>query len=263
MDKDNSLAITRQQMSTAAAAGLPFDEQFENKLQVSTFPLADPISTVEADKTSSGNCIIPKYQHKKQWEVGGPPISTHFSIAEIWKGRTQQTGCFESPKVSLAADSTLDQEQHCSKKKISEEKNREPGQREEYKDQETWRSLSRLSVHEGSASIPLEVGSPTKLEGYYCGLASVLSNDQNTDCMDPEKTALSAPCSSADEYHARGYALRKQGNFTGAIQAYTQALEQEPSHFKAVFNRAFSYDKVRIKVSGNQNACVSRYASYF
>ena len=49
----------------------------------------------------------------------------------------------------------------------------------------------------------------------------------------------------ADYYHARGYAARKQGNFAGAVEEYSRALSLTPSHFKALFNRGFSYDKVR------------------
>jgi Flp pilus assembly protein TadD len=50
----------------------------------------------------------------------------------------------------------------------------------------------------------------------------------------------------ADYYHARGYAARKQGNFKGAVEEYTRALALSPTHFKALFNRGFSYDKVRL-----------------
>lgn len=48
----------------------------------------------------------------------------------------------------------------------------------------------------------------------------------------------------ADYYHARGYAARKQGNFAGAVEEYSRALSLTPNHFKALFNRGFSYDKV-------------------
>lgn len=48
----------------------------------------------------------------------------------------------------------------------------------------------------------------------------------------------------ADYYHARGYAARKQGDFKGAIGEYSRALSLSPTHFKALFNRGFSFDKV-------------------
>lgn len=56
--------------------------------------------------------------------------------------------------------------------------------------------------------------------------------------------ARSAVASAADAAHSRGYALRKQGNFLGAVEAYSEAIQLQPGHFKALFNRAFSYDKV-------------------
>ena len=56
--------------------------------------------------------------------------------------------------------------------------------------------------------------------------------------------ARSAVASAADAAHSRGYALRKQGNFLGAVEAYSEAIKLQPGHFKALFNRAFSYDKV-------------------
>jgi tetratricopeptide (TPR) repeat protein len=48
----------------------------------------------------------------------------------------------------------------------------------------------------------------------------------------------------ADYYHARGYAARKHGNFQAAVEEYSRALALDNSHFKALFNRGFSYDKV-------------------
>lgn len=49
---------------------------------------------------------------------------------------------------------------------------------------------------------------------------------------------------AAEEHHARGYMLRKRGDFQGAIAHYSRALEKQPDHFSALFNRGFSYDKV-------------------
>lgn len=39
-------------------------------------------------------------------------------------------------------------------------------------------------------------------------------------------------------------ARRTQGKYEEAIADYSQALSIDPHHFKAVYNRAFSYDKV-------------------
>ena len=49
---------------------------------------------------------------------------------------------------------------------------------------------------------------------------------------------------AADAHHARGYALRKQGDLRGAVEEYSRALALNPRHFKALFNRAFAFDKV-------------------
>ncbi len=48
----------------------------------------------------------------------------------------------------------------------------------------------------------------------------------------------------ADKHHAKGYALRKQGNFAEAIEEYSEAIRLHSRHLKSLFNRAFSYDKV-------------------
>jgi tetratricopeptide (TPR) repeat protein len=49
---------------------------------------------------------------------------------------------------------------------------------------------------------------------------------------------------SADWLHTQGYNARKQGDLNTAIYYYTEALKVNPSHFKALFNRAFAYDKL-------------------
>jgi hypothetical protein len=41
----------------------------------------------------------------------------------------------------------------------------------------------------------------------------------------------------ADAHHSRGFALRRKGDFAGAIAEYTKAIEMDPNHFKAYFNR--------------------------
>jgi tetratricopeptide (TPR) repeat protein len=45
-------------------------------------------------------------------------------------------------------------------------------------------------------------------------------------------------------YHSQGWEARKRQDFKGAIELYSKALELNPQHFKAYFNRGFAYDKV-------------------
>lgn len=80
------------------------------------------------------------------------------------------------------------------------------------------------------------------LAGAMGGAGSVSSN-MNSSAMDPDPQKRGK---LADYYHARGYAARKQGNFRGAVEEYTRALSLSPTHFKALFNRGFSFDKVRL-----------------
>ena len=47
----------------------------------------------------------------------------------------------------------------------------------------------------------------------------------------------------ADVYHSYGWEARKKLEFKKAIEFYNKAIELNPSHFKAIFNRGFAYDK--------------------
>eukprot|EP00603_Paraphysomonas_imperforata_P000186 CAMPEP_0114424938 /NCGR_PEP_ID=MMETSP0103-20121206/6962_1 /TAXON_ID=37642 ORGANISM="Paraphysomonas imperforata, Strain PA2" /NCGR_SAMPLE_ID=MMETSP0103 /ASSEMBLY_ACC=CAM_ASM_000201 /LENGTH=1014 /DNA_ID=CAMNT_0001593727 /DNA_START=244 /DNA_END=3288 /DNA_ORIENTATION=- len=49
---------------------------------------------------------------------------------------------------------------------------------------------------------------------------------------------------SSDEYHQKGYEFRRQGKFESAVEEYSKALQKDPRHFKALFNRAFAMDKL-------------------
>lgn len=48
----------------------------------------------------------------------------------------------------------------------------------------------------------------------------------------------------------------RQGNFLAAIENYTYALQIEPNHFKALFNRGFSHDKI-----GDYDAAIADYTA--
>lgn len=48
----------------------------------------------------------------------------------------------------------------------------------------------------------------------------------------------------AEEFHQKGYAARKQGDYRAAIKFYTESLKIKPDYFKALFNRGFAFDKI-------------------
>lgn len=59
----------------------------------------------------------------------------------------------------------------------------------------------------------------------------------------------------ADAHHARGFALRRRGDFAGAIAEYSRAISADPRHFKALFNRGFAHDKLRDFPAAITGAC--------
>lgn len=131
--------------------------------------------------------------------------------------------------------------------------------------------LASLSLRDcGVASVPLEVASPMRgsassrgssirgsdSSGTLAGVAATMLGAQPPESRGPASAQASASAQrsssqeqvagqlTADEHHARGYSLRKRGDFAGAVREYTAALAQCPRHFKSLFNRAFSLDKV-------------------
>jgi tetratricopeptide (TPR) repeat protein len=48
----------------------------------------------------------------------------------------------------------------------------------------------------------------------------------------------------ADVLHSYGWEARKRQDFRKAIEYYNSAIELNPSHFKAIFNRGFAFDKL-------------------
>ncbi|KAG5472901.1 hypothetical protein LSCM4_02226 [Leishmania orientalis] len=57
-------------------------------------------------------------------------------------------------------------------------------------------------------------------------------------------TAVEQPLFSASYFYQRGLQHRRLGELEAAIDMYTKALELVPTHFKALFNRAFCEDKL-------------------
>ena len=77
---------------------------------------------------------------------------------------------------------------------------------------------------------------PSKPIARHPSFSELASSSSSSAGGDNDRT-FTQPANQADEYHAKGFALRKAGNFLGAIEEYTNALELNPKHFKALFNR--------------------------
>eukprot|EP01034_Spumella_vulgaris_P025424 gene25424-31884_t len=69
------------------------------------------------------------------------------------------------------------------------------------------------------------------------------SGQPRSDATQQSQPRVSVP-SAADEHHARGYQLRRGGDFLGAVEEYSRALQLDGRHFKAFFNRGFALDKL-------------------
>ena len=61
-----------------------------------------------------------------------------------------------------------------------------------------------------------------------------------------KKRTATSSSKRANEKHAAGYKLRKQGRLEEAKEMYMRALELEPSHFKCLFNLGFVNDKLEL-----------------
>lgn len=53
-----------------------------------------------------------------------------------------------------------------------------------------------------------------------------------------------------EQANSRAFALRQQGRLVEAVREYSRALEVEPGHFKSLFNRGFTYDRVGGRAGG-------------
>lgn len=53
-----------------------------------------------------------------------------------------------------------------------------------------------------------------------------------------------------------------QGDFEKAINDYSVAIRIDPNHFKAVYNRAFSYDKVSSEICSLFVNCIIFFLLY-
>lgn len=165
------------------------------------------------------------------------------------------------PQVNLAADGT----QHAHRRSGSVASAAvQPASAGSSGDASAWlpsvrARLEEVSLHDGgSGSVPLEVGaSPQRALRASSGDAASQQQAQARELEPPQQAQQGAQQEqqgqlTADDYHARGYALRKRGDFAGAVREYSAALALDPAHFKCLFNRAFSLDKVGGLLLGSQ-----------
>lgn len=90
-----------------------------------------------------------------------------------------------------------------------------------------------------------------------CVLSSCSSDDEDDDAAflsgvsfddaasgSTGPSPAGSPLLSANAFYQRGLQYRRRGELTAAVEMYTEALRLSPSHFKALFNRAFCHDKL-------------------
>ncbi len=90
----------------------------------------------------------------------------------------------------------------------------------------------------------------------HCCCCCLVQTSLGLDPAHNLRRSGSAAVRTADQHHARGYAFRKQGNFAAAIQEYSKAIQLDSHHFKALFNRGFSLDKVTSVTWGAVTGCL-------
>ncbi len=180
--------------------------------------------------------LMSRLQSRKSSQVDGAPVVTRFSIADVLGTQAQGSAVrLESPKVSIVAVGTMEaHERSGGEASVS---GRSAAGLEAAGLRVCQRSPSRMLLRDGSASVPLEVGSPMRP-----GMRPA-AETQRPPPGAASRVSSPGAAVPADEHHAQGYGMRKKGDFAGAVAEYTKALELDPTHFKALFNRAFSYDK--------------------
>jgi tetratricopeptide (TPR) repeat protein len=93
---------------------------------------------------------------------------------------------------------------------------------------------SSVSASSPSSSPVASVGSSAAISTPLAPASSSSANQMSTSGVGSSAGAAAA---EADNHHAKGFALRRKGDFAGAIAEYTKAIELDPQHFKAYFNR--------------------------
>lgn len=219
----------------------------------------------------------PRLRGRKSSQAEGTPAMSHFSIAAVLKGTTaaaaagkpspqqqqQQEQQQQQQQVRIQADATLaaQQQEAQERRQQRERSGGEASTSGRPTSGGSWglpavRSrLGSVSLQDGgSGCVPLEGPAASPLRGGIGGACAAVEHaspapaprgqQQQQEEEQGQGQAQGAQL-TADDHHARGYALRKRGDFAGAVREYGAALTLDPAHFRARFNRAFSLDKVQ------------------
>lgn len=105
-------------------------------------------------------------------------------------------------------------------------------------------SMSNVSLSSSSRNLPSSSTAASNTSTFK-SLTQFRSSQQVQSSKEEDGTNnINANTAQADRHHAAAYELRKQGNYSAAIEEYALALRLDPRHFKSLFNRGFAYDKL-------------------
>lgn len=226
-----------------------------------------------ADSPCSGTAAAARQRGRNSSQAEAAPAVSHFSIAAVMKGAASAAGGGQRrgaaaavpgaavPGAAKSAAAPAPQQSQGSIEAeatwVAQHQRKRSGGEASFSRRPTsaggsWGlpavrgRLGGMSLKDGgSACVPLEVASP--LRG-ACGASASAAAEHDSPAQQAQH-GQQQPL-TADDYHARGYALRKRGDFEGAVREYSRALALDPAHFKCLFNRAFSLDKVWLVAGG-------------
>ncbi|GIL90855.1 hypothetical protein Vretimale_17174 [Volvox reticuliferus] len=93
---------------------------------------------------------------------------------------------------------------------------------------------------DGSCSLdPWTAGGPGGMVG-----AMEMSRPSTSSSAASDAADQSSRHKAIEQCNARAFALRQQGKLVEAVREYTRALELDPYHFKTLFNRGFTHDRL-------------------
>lgn len=114
----------------------------------------------------------------------------------------------------------------------------------EYSSNSMGRSSSDFKSPPNPNNLSMSSTSPVPLFNAAGPNSANSRNSKPTSTTPPPNDDFPPPSIIADKLHAKGYELRKKGDYHGAIEEYSKALQYDQKHFKSLFNRAFAFDKI-------------------